>query len=119
MYTHTQISLFSSFTLCPPDSSGSSIPSGPNQDPSSDSNIVLIKAALSRWCALWIAIRASTPDRVWAKLGFFRNGYNYWLVTNLLVNNKGSVDVMVGMEVNCDDTLQQLQSLLKDGGADM
>lgn len=52
-------------------------------------------------------------------MGFFRNGYNYWLVTQLLVTNKGSVDVILGMEVNCDDTLTQLQSLLKDGGADI
>jgi hypothetical protein len=101
-----------------PDSSGSPTPSGRNQDPACDSNIALIKIALTRWRALWIAIRASTPENVWSKLGFFRNGYNYWLVTQLLVNNKGSGDVLVGMEVNCDDTLKQLQSLLKDGGAD-
>jgi hypothetical protein len=78
----------------------------------------VVKIALSRWRALWIAIRASMPEAVWAGLGFFRNGYNYWLVTQLLVNNKASADVLVSMEVNCDDTLQQLQSLLKDGGAD-
>jgi hypothetical protein len=39
-------------------------------------------------------------------------------VTQLLVNNKGSVDVMGGMEVNCDDTLKQLKALLKDSGPD-
>lgn len=119
MYAHTQISLFSSFTLCSPESSGASTPNGHTQDPGCDSNIALIKVALARWRALWIAIRASTPENVWATLGFFRNGYNYWLVTQLLVNNKGSVDVLLGMEVNCEDTLQQLQSLLKDGGADI
>jgi hypothetical protein len=119
VYTHTQISFFSSFTLRSPNTSGSSTPNGPTQDPLSDSNIALIKSALSRWRALWIAIRASTPEKLWAKMGLFRNGYNYWLVTQLLVTNNGSVDVMLGMEVNCDDTLKQLQSLLTDGGADI
>jgi hypothetical protein len=51
-------------------------------------------------------------------LGFYRNGYNYWLVTQLLINNKGSVDVMMGMEVGCEDTLKQLKALLRDGGSD-
>jgi hypothetical protein len=77
-----------------------------------------IKGALSRWRVLWTAIRASIPSSAWASLGFFRNGYNYWLVTQLLINNKGSVDVMMGMEVNCEDTLKQLKGLLKDGGTD-
>lgn len=119
VYTHTQISLFSSLAFRSPNSSGSSTPNAPIHDPSSDSNIALIKTALSRWRALWIAIRANTPENAWVKMGFFRNGYNYWLVTQLLVTNKGSADVILGMEVNCDDTLMQLQSLLKDGGADI
>lgn len=119
VYTHTQISLFSSLAFRSPNSSGSSTPNALTHDPSSDSNIALIKTALSRWRTLWIAIRANTPENAWVKMGFFRNGYNYWLVTQLLVTNKGSVDVILGMEVNCDDTLTQLQSLLKDGGADI
>lgn len=119
VYTHTQISLFSSFTQFVPDSTGPSTQNGRAQDAVLDSNVAVIRIALARWRALWIAIRTSTPEHVWTTLGFFRNGYNYWLVTQLLVNNKASVDVLVGMDVNCDDTLQQLQSLLKDGTVDM
>jgi hypothetical protein len=48
-------------------------------------------------------------------LGFFRNGYNYWLVTQLLINNRGSADLMKGMEVGCEDTLKGLKGLLKEG----
>jgi hypothetical protein len=72
-----------------------------------------------RWRILWTIIRANTPEDVWAKVGFVQNSYNYWLVTQLLVNHKGSVHVMMDMEVNCDDTLKQLQGLLEGGGADV
>jgi hypothetical protein len=65
-----------------------------------------------------MSIRANIPSHAWATLGFFRNGYNFWLVTQLLVNNRGSVEVMLKMEVNCEDTLEVLKGLLKEGGAD-
>jgi hypothetical protein len=40
-------------------------------------------------------------------------------VAQLLINNKGSADVLMGIEVNCDDTLKQLKELLKDGGTEV
>jgi hypothetical protein len=87
--------------------------------PSSDSNLALIKSALSRWRSWWNSIRSNIPSNAWANLGFFRNGYNYWLVIQLLVNNKASVDVMMGMEVGCEDTLKQLKELLQETGGDI
>jgi hypothetical protein len=66
-----------------------------------------------------MTVRARITNHAWASLGFFRNGYNYWLVTQLLINDKGSVDVLMGMEVNCEDTLKQLKKLLKDAGGDI
>ncbi|KAH6715829.1 putative C2H2 finger domain protein [Leptodontidium sp. MPI-SDFR-AT-0119] len=125
---HTQITHFP-LSLLPrsPNTSGASTPLPPPtpahpQTPNSSSttipptsNIGLIKAALSRWRSLWITIRASIPNKSWASLGFFRNGYNYWLVTQLIINNKGSAEVLMGMEVGCEDTLKQLKGLLKDG----
>ncbi|CZT53013.1 uncharacterized protein RSE6_14444 [Rhynchosporium secalis] len=99
-----------------PDSSGSSTPlASPNTSPPT-SNISLIKIALSHWRSLWITIRSSIPSTAWARLGFFRNGYHYWLITQLIISNKRSADVLLGMEVGCEDTLQQLKQLLKDGG---
>jgi len=55
------------------------------------------------------------PNHAWASLGFFRNGYNYWLVTQLLINTKGSAELLMNMEVGCEDTLKQLKGLLREG----
>jgi len=119
VYTHTHIMLFSSSLPTSSGGSGTSTPAGPVSLPSSsDSNNSPIKAALSRWRSLWTTIRSSINNDAWASLGFFRNGYNYWLVTQLLINSKGSAEVMMGMEVGCEDTLKQLKSLLRDGGND-
>jgi len=117
VYAHTHVTLFSSSLPRTPEGSGISTPTGQSVS-SSDSNVVLIRAALSRWRSLWTTIRSNIPSHAWASLGFYRNGYNYWLVTQLLINNKGSVDVMMGMEVGCEDTLKQLKGLLRDGGND-
>lgn len=35
---------------------------------------------------------------------------------HLLINNKGSADILKRMEVGCEDALEQLRGLLKDGG---
>jgi hypothetical protein len=117
VYAHTQVTLFSSSMPRTPGGSGVSTPTGPTGS-SPDTNLTLIRAALSRWRSLWTTIRSNIPNHAWASLGFFRNGYNYWLVTQLLINNKGSVEVMMGMEVGCEDTLKQLKGLLKDSGTD-
>lgn len=47
-------------------------------------------------------------------MGFYRNGYNFWLVARLLINQKESVDVVMQMEVKCEDKLQKLSVLLQD-----
>jgi len=96
-------------------SQSSSSPQPSHSSNNADTNISLINAALSRWRSLWFTIRSNIPNHKWASLGFFRNGYNYWLVTQLLINNKGSADVLMGMEVGCDDAVEQLKGLLKIG----
>ncbi|KAI9050618.1 hypothetical protein LZ554_005777 [Drepanopeziza brunnea f. sp. 'monogermtubi'] len=77
------------------------------------SGITAIKTALSSWRLLWVAIRANIPNNSWASLGFFRNGYNYWLVTQLIISHKGSADILMKMEVGCEDTLKQLRLLVE------
>lgn len=47
-----------------------------------------------------------TPEE-WTKVGLFKNGYNYWLITQMIVNHKGGAEVLMNMEVPCDDTLAQ------------
>jgi hypothetical protein len=92
---------------------------GTSYTPISDSNLILIKSALSRWHTLWTIIRSKIESYQWAQLGYFRNGYNYWLVIQLLVNNNGSIDIMMGMEVGCEDTLKQLKELLRESGGEV
>lgn len=35
----------------------------------------------------------------------------------LLINNKGSADILIGMEVGCEDALKQLRGLLGEAGS--
>lgn len=123
VHAHTHMTLFASpISHSRPSSSSSghssespTSPQFPTHTNTRDTNLSLISLALSRWRSLWFTIRANTPNYKWANLGFFRNGYNYWLVTQLLINNKGSADVLLGMEVGCDDAVEQLKGLLKNG----
>ncbi|KAL3426633.1 transcription factor [Phlyctema vagabunda] len=77
-----------------------------------DLNISHIKTALLRWRTLWTATRSRIPIHEWSSLGFYKNAYNYWLVTQLLINNKQSVDILMGTDVNCEDALARLRGLL-------
>lgn len=54
------------------------------------------------------------PIDEWASMGFYKNGYNFWLVSYLLITKKESVDVVMQMEVNCEDKLERLKVLLMD-----
>jgi hypothetical protein len=47
-------------------------------------------------------------------MGFYKNGYNFWLVSQLLITKKKSVDVVMQMEVKCEDKLEKLKVLLQD-----
>lgn len=47
-------------------------------------------------------------------MGFYKNGYNFWLVSQLLIAKKESVDVVMRMEVKCEDKLEKLNVLLMD-----
>ncbi|KAJ5040593.1 uncharacterized protein L3040_006245 [Drepanopeziza brunnea f. sp. 'multigermtubi'] len=114
---HTQIIHFPTSISRSEGDPDTSTPAGPLAQ-ASESGISAIKTALSNWRLLWIAIRASIPNDAWAALGFFRNGYNYWLVTQLIISHKGSADILMKMEVGCEDTLKQLRLLLKDGSAE-
>jgi hypothetical protein len=79
-----------------------------------DSILTDIRTALARWRSLWMALRSRTPSHEWASMGFFKNGYNFWLVAQLLITKKHSVDVTMQMEVKCEDKLEKLKVLLQD-----
>lgn len=79
-----------------------------------DSILGSIRTALARWRDHWIALRSQVSSDEWASMGFYKNGYNFWLVSQLLITKKDAVDVIMRMEVNCEDKLEKLKVLLAD-----
>ncbi|GLA93318.1 hypothetical protein AtubIFM57143_010668 [Aspergillus tubingensis] len=73
-----------------------------------------IRVALARWREHWMTLSNTLSSGEWASMGFFKNGYNFWLVSQLLITKKKSVDVVMQMEVNCEDKLQKLKVLLDE-----
>lgn len=79
-----------------------------------DSTLIGIRTALSRWRDHWFTLRNTVSSHEWASMGFYKNGYNFWLVSQLLITKKESVDVVMQMEVKCEDKLEKLKVLLRD-----
>ncbi|KAL4753717.1 hypothetical protein BDW72DRAFT_167788 [Aspergillus terricola var. indicus] len=79
-----------------------------------DSTLTPIRMALMRWRDHWLTLRNTVSSCEWASMGFYKNGYNFWLVSQLLITKKESVDVVMKMEVRCEDKLEKLKVLLKD-----
>lgn len=80
-----------------------------------DPTIMAIKGALARWRSLWMALRSRVPSQEWAAKGFHQMAHNFWLVAQLLISKKDSVDVAMRMEAKCEDKLAKLKVLLQDG----
>ncbi|KAL4977945.1 hypothetical protein BDW66DRAFT_165338 [Aspergillus desertorum] len=78
------------------------------------STLTPIRMALMRWRDHWLALRNTVSSHEWASMGFYKNGYNFWLVSQLLITKKESVDLVMKMEVRCEDKLEKLKVLLKD-----
>ncbi|KAL4898719.1 hypothetical protein BDV59DRAFT_197597 [Aspergillus ambiguus] len=79
-----------------------------------DATLASIRTALSRWRDHWQTLRMTVSNNEWISMGFYKNGYNFWLVSHLLITKKQSVDVVMRMEVNCEDKLKRLNVLLQD-----
>ncbi|CAI7650837.1 unnamed protein product [Penicillium glandicola] len=84
-----------------------------------DSILIAIHTALSRWRDYWIVLRNIVTSDEWASMGFYKNGYNFWLVSQLLITKKDAVDVVMQMEVHCEDKLEKLKVLLLDDQDDV
>ncbi|KAJ5612253.1 hypothetical protein N7510_005447 [Penicillium lagena] len=99
-----------------PEQNGNYAASGTNPINSmpDDSVLKAIRTALSQWHNNWEALRSKLSGEEWASMGFYKNGYNFWLVSQLLMTKKDAVDVVMNMEVNCEDKLQKLKVLLRD-----
>ncbi|RAH42860.1 fungal specific transcription factor domain-containing protein [Aspergillus brunneoviolaceus CBS 621.78] len=73
-----------------------------------------IRVALARWREHWLTLQSAVSNHEWASMGFYKNGYNFWLVCHLLITRKESMDVVMGLEVKCEDKLEKLKVLLND-----
>lgn len=79
-----------------------------------DSILTSIRTALSRWRDQWVTLRNQVPTDEWASMGFYKNGYNFWLISHMLITKKESVDVVMQMEVKCEDKLEKLKVLMDE-----
>lgn len=79
-----------------------------------DSLLASIRIALNRWRDHWVTLRNKVSSDEWASMGFYKNGYNFWLVSQLLITKKDAVDVIMQLEVHCEDKLERLKVLLLD-----
>lgn len=84
-----------------------------------DPTLTPVKTALSRWRDHWFVLRNRIPSEEWAALGFYKNSYHFWLVSQLLITNENVVDVVMQMEVPCEDKLDKLKVLLLDDQGDV
>lgn len=79
-----------------------------------DSTLCSIRSALTRWREHWVNLRSHVSDEKWASMGFYKNGYSFWLVSQLLLTKKDAINVIMQMEVKCEDKLEKLKVLLAD-----
>ncbi|KAJ5752203.1 hypothetical protein N7520_009120 [Penicillium odoratum] len=73
-----------------------------------------IRKALTRWHDRWFTLCDQIPKDEWDSFGFYKNGYNFWLVSQLLITRNDAADVIMQMRVKCDDKLEELNVLLPD-----
>lgn len=73
-----------------------------------------IKQALGQWRKFWERACAQSADESPRLAGMFRNAYYFWLVARTIISKEESIDVITGMEVNCDDALTKLKVLFQN-----
>ncbi|KAL1310479.1 hypothetical protein AAFC00_000769 [Neodothiora populina] len=72
-----------------------------------------IRAALDLWHQSWQNMRASCTPSEWESLGFWKNGYPYWLIMQLLLTKKARNNYFMLAEP-CIDKLARLRTLMQD-----
>ncbi|PYI25800.1 C2H2 finger domain protein [Aspergillus indologenus CBS 114.80] len=102
----------------PPQPNQLSDPTSPDkprpQNAPEDSVLGSIRLALARWREHWLTLQSAVSNHEWASMGFYKNGFNFWLVCHLLITRKESMDVVMRLEVKCEDKLEKLKVLLND-----
>ncbi|ETI26659.1 hypothetical protein G647_10319 [Cladophialophora carrionii CBS 160.54] len=72
-----------------------------------------VKGALEKWRQLWEAIRSQTQDKSLKAEGMYRNAFKFWVLLQFILAKEEAIDVITGMEVNCDDALTKLKVLFE------
>lgn len=80
---------------------------------SHESTLTSISTVLTRWHTLWIGLQKEVQREEWEAMGFYKNGYNFWLLTQLLVRKSESTNLLL-TEGQCDDKLEKLNALVKE-----
>jgi hypothetical protein len=73
-----------------------------------------IRTALSNWRVLWIRSCQELSEDKRAGAGMYKNGDSFWLVIQLLRQNQAVANAMGSLDVNCEDTLARLGTLLQE-----
>ena len=74
--------------------------------------------ALERWRQLWeLLIRqlATQSEKSLKLEGMYRNAFKFWVLLQFIIAKEEAVEVLTGMEVNCDDALTKLKVLFGRG----
>lgn len=66
-----------------------------------------------RWYDGYQSLRAKCTEQEWAALGFWKNGYSYWLIIQLLLTKRARDNYLVLAEP-CIDKLAKLKVLMYD-----
>ena len=67
---------------------------------------------LNRWLFLWSAIYQKSSAESLSAVGMYKNGFQFLLVTRLLVDKQKAVEAMQNMGVKCEDALARWKDIL-------
>lgn len=67
--------------------------------------------ALSTWHTLWELVRNEPRTQSSRCAAIFEKAHYFWMMAQIIMQRPGAVDVLIGMEVNCDDALLPLRAL--------
>lgn len=73
-----------------------------------------IKGALERWRQIWTAVRSQASEQSLKAEGMYRNALHFWIIVQFILTKEEAVDVITGMEVDCDDALTKLKVLFQN-----
>jgi hypothetical protein len=115
VFIHSHITLLSTCAQKPTDVTGVQQIRESHRGSVIDEPIISrIRTALTNWRTLWVRSYHALSEEKRARAGMYNNGDSFWLVTQLLIQNPAAAEIMGALEVNCEDALARLGSLLQE-----